>query len=94
MTTVLGDPDETFAVDWDWGHRLTVWTLVGRRFESRYGDKVLEHELPDSPRDEEAARAAARRWWQDRGRTEALAAGRESGVTAIQPDNGTGRSRH
>lgn len=74
MTTVLGDPDERYAVDWDWHRRLTVWTLTGRHFEARYEDKVLEHELPARPAGEREAQAAARRWWQAQGRAEALAA--------------------
>jgi hypothetical protein len=74
MTTIWGDPDEGFAVDWDWRRGLTVWTLTGRRFEARYGEKVLEHELPSRPAGERAAQAAARHWWLGQGRAEALAA--------------------
>jgi hypothetical protein len=80
MTTIWGDPDAGFAVDWDWGRGLTVWTLTGRHFEARYGDKVLEHELPSRPAGEREARNAARRWWREQGRAEALAAG--TGSTA------------
>jgi hypothetical protein len=74
MTTVLGDPDERYAVDWDWDRRLTVWTLAGRSFEARYEDKVLQHELPARPSGERKAQAAARHWWRTQGRAEALAA--------------------
>jgi hypothetical protein len=74
MTTVLGDPDERYAVDWDWHRRLTVWTLAGRPFEARYEDKVLQHELPTRPSGEREAQAAARRWWRTQGRAEVLAA--------------------
>lgn len=74
MTTIWGDPDETFAVDWDWRRGLTVWTLTGRRAEPKYGDKVLEHELPAIPRGEREAEAAARRWWEAEGRDRTLAA--------------------
>lgn len=74
MTTVLGDPDERYAVDWDWQRVLTVWTLAGRTFESRFADKVLEHELPSAPAGEREAQAVARRWWLAEGRAEAMAA--------------------
>ena len=78
MTTVLGDPAETFAVDWDWRRGLTVWTLTGRLSEPKYREKVLEHELPDRPASERQAQAAARRWWVKQGRAQALAASRQA----------------
>lgn len=74
MTTVWGDQDETFAVDWDWRRRLTVWTLAGRPTESRYGNKLFDHELPARPAGEREAQDEARRWWLREGRTRALAA--------------------
>lgn len=74
MTTVWSNEDETFAVDWDWRRCLTVWTLTGRHFEARYGEKVLEHELPSRPAGEREAELEARRWWRSEGRSEVLAA--------------------
>lgn len=67
MTTVLGDPAGTFAVDWDWRRGLTVWTLAGRRSEPQYREKVLEYELPARPAGEREAQAVARRWWKKEG---------------------------
>lgn len=74
MTTVWGDHEETFAVDWDWRRGLTVWTLGGRRSEPKYERKLLERELESRPASERAAQAEARRWWRREGRAEALAA--------------------
>jgi hypothetical protein len=71
MTMVLTDP-AGFAVDWDWHRGLTVWVLAGRRFESRFDSKVLEHELAVRLTGERQARAVARRWWRTEGRAEAL----------------------
>ena len=81
MTVVLADP-AGFAVDWNWQRHLTVWSLAGRPFEPQFDNGVLEHELPDRPTSRRQAHAAARRWWQAQGRTQALAALRES---ASQP---------
>ena len=81
MTVVLADP-AGFAVDWSWQRHLTVWALAGRRYEPQFDSKVLEHELPVRPSSEWQAHAAARRWWRTQGRTQALAALRES---ASQP---------
>ena len=81
MTVVLADP-AGFAVDWNWQRHLTVWALAGRRYEPQFDSKVLEHELPVRPSSEWQAHAAARRWWRTQGRTQALAALRES---ASQP---------
>lgn len=77
MTMVWGDP-AGFAVDWDWQRGLTVWALAGRRFESRFDRKLLEHDLPARPAGEWRAQAAARRWWRERGRAEAISAAREN----------------
>jgi len=71
MTMVLTDP-AGFAVDWDWQRGLTVWVLAGRRFESRFDRRVLEHELAARPAGERQAQAVARRWWRTQGRTQAL----------------------
>ena len=81
MTVVLADP-AGFAVDWDWQRHLTVWALAGRPAEPRFESRVLEHELPDLPASPKQAHTAARRWWRDEGRTQALAA---TGEGASQP---------
>jgi len=81
MTVVLADP-AGFAVDWNWQHHLSVWTLTGRPYEPQFDSKVLEHELPDQPTTARQAHAAARRWWRTQGRTQALAA---LGESASQP---------
>ena len=81
MTVVWADP-AGFAVDWNWQHHLTVWTLTGRPSEPQFDSKVFEHELPDRPTSERQAHAAARPWWRTQGRTEVLAALSES---ASQP---------
>ncbi len=70
MTMVWGDP-AGFAVDWDWQRGLTVWTVTGPRFESRFDRKILEHELPARPAGERRARAVAARWWRTHGRSDA-----------------------
>ena len=77
MTVVLADP-AGFAVDWNWQRHLTVWALAGRPYEPQFDSKVLEHELPVQPTSERQAQAAARSWWWAHGRTQALAALRES----------------
>ncbi|MCL2582158.1 MAG: hypothetical protein FWE35_06855 [Streptosporangiales bacterium] len=74
MATVWSDEDKNYAVDWDWGRRFTVWTLTGRYAESKYAEKVLDHDLPSRPSSEEAAGSEARRWWQSQGRSEVRAA--------------------
>lgn len=73
MTTVWSDADKTFAVDWDWRQRFTVWTLAGRPSESRYVEKILDHDLPSRPSGERAAQAEARRWWNAQGHSSVLA---------------------
>ena len=73
MTVVLADP-RGFAVDWNWQRHLTVWALAGRSYEPQLDSKVLEHELSVQPTSERQAHAAARSWWRDQGRTQALAA--------------------
>jgi hypothetical protein len=77
MTVVLADP-AGFAVDWNWQRHLTAWALAGRPYEPEYDSKVLEHELPVQPTSERQAHAASRNWWRAQGRTQALAALRES----------------
>ena len=74
---VLADP-AGFAVDWNWQRHLTVWALAGRPYEPEFDSKVLEHELPVQPTSERQAQAAAGSWWWAHGRTQALAALRES----------------
>jgi len=76
MTMVWADP-AGFTVDWDWQRALTVWALAGRRSEPRFDRKLLEHELPARPSGERQARAAARRWWRNQGRAQALSAAKE-----------------
>ena len=44
VSVVLADPDG-FAVDWDWQRGLTVWAVAGPPFESRFGHRVLQHQL-------------------------------------------------
>lgn len=83
MSLVWGDP-EGFAVEWDWQRHLTVWTLAGRVFESRFDRRVLEHELPARPAGQRQARAAAGRWWRTRGRAEAQDRLREHGHIEAQ----------
>ncbi len=77
MTVVLADPAGS-AVDWNWQRHLTVWALAGRTYEPQFDSKVLEHVLPVQPTSQRQANAAARRWWRAQGRTQALAAPRES----------------
>ncbi len=71
MAMVWADP-AGFAVDWDWQRGLTVWTLSGPRFTSRFERRVLEHELAARPGGTRRARTAAGRWWRVQGRAEAL----------------------
>lgn len=71
MSVVLADPDG-FAVDWDWQRGLTVWAVAGPPFESRFGHRVLQHQLAARPASEGRARRAARRWWRAQGRSQAL----------------------
>jgi hypothetical protein len=73
MTVVLSDP-VGFAVDWNWQRHLTVWSLAGRHYEPYFDHIVAQHELPEKPVGQRQAHAAARRWWREQGRTEALAA--------------------
>lgn len=61
-------------MDWNWGRRLTVWTLAGRHSESKYAEHVLDHDLPSRPPSESAAGSEARRWWQSQGRSDVAAA--------------------
>lgn len=77
MSVVMADP-AGFAVDWNWQRGLTVWALAGRRSEPRFDHKVLEHQLPALPADENRARRAARRWWRVQGRSAAV---RQAGLT-------------
>lgn len=77
MSQVLAD-QAGFAVDWDWHRGLTVWTLAGSRYESRFAAKVIEHQLPDRPPTERRARRAAHRWWRAEGRSRAHWSGRRS----------------
>jgi hypothetical protein len=44
VSVVLADP-EGFAVDWDWQRGLTVWAVAGPRSGSRFGTRVLDHQL-------------------------------------------------
>lgn len=81
MATVWSDP-AGFTVDWDWQRGLTVWALAGRRVESRFDHKVLEHELPFRPSGERQARVAARRWWRARGRAQVFGAVRDDSEQA------------
>jgi hypothetical protein len=67
---VLADP-EGFAVDWDWQRGLTVWAVAGPRSGSRFGTRVLDHQLPARPASEGRARRAARRWSWAQGRAQA-----------------------
>jgi hypothetical protein len=78
MTMVLWDP-AGFAVDWDWQRGLTVWTLAGPRFTSRFDRRVLDHELAARPAGERQARAGAGRWWRAQGRSEAIHRAQEAG---------------
>jgi len=78
MTMVWWDP-AGFAVDWDWQRGLTVWTLAGPRFTSRFDRSLLRHELADRPVGEHQARTAAGRWWRAQGRSEALSRKQEQG---------------
>jgi hypothetical protein len=70
VSVVLADP-EGFAVDWDWQRGLTVWAVAGPRSGSRFGTRVLDHQLPARPASEGRARRAARRWWWAQGRAQA-----------------------
>lgn len=78
MTLVWWDA-AGLAVDWDWQRSLTVWTVRGPRFPSRFDGRILEHELAARPVSERHARAAAGRWWRVRGRSEALERAAELG---------------
>lgn len=78
MSVVWWDP-AGFTVDWDWQRCLTVWTIAGPRFTSRFDRRLLEHELAARPAGERQARAAAGLWWRTQGRSEALERGREQG---------------
>ena len=84
-----------FAVDWDWHRGLTVWTLAGPRYESRFAAKVVEHQLPARPPSERRAPPAARRWWRAGGRARALgrAAALTSGGKLAGEEPAPGRAR-
>lgn len=94
MSLVLAD-QAGLAVDWDWHHGLTVWTLVGPHYESRFAARVIEYQLPARPPTERRARRAARRWWRAGGRAQALdrAAALAHGEKPIGEDPDRGRAR-
>jgi hypothetical protein len=77
--TMVGWDHAGFAVDWDWQRTLTVWSLAGPPFTSRFDRRVLEHELATRPAGERQAGAAADHWWQAQGRSEALGRARQRG---------------